>query len=104
MKAEPINRFEVKRIPEGEGGGWLITFPELPGCMSDGETIEEAIINGADAEKAWLLASEKWNEKSGKLNLRLPKTLHKQLFYRAKSENMSLNSLIVSYLHSFFKS
>jgi integrase len=31
-----------------EGGGWLITFPDLPGCMSDGETPEEAIENGRD--------------------------------------------------------
>jgi antitoxin HicB len=29
-----------------EGGGYLVEFPDIPGCMSDGETIEEAIANG----------------------------------------------------------
>jgi hypothetical protein len=42
-------RFTVRPLPEEEGGGYLIEFPDLPGCMSDGETIEEAITNGIDA-------------------------------------------------------
>lgn len=36
-----------------EGGGYLISFPDLPGCMSDGETIDEAIANGQDAFSGW---------------------------------------------------
>ncbi len=49
-------RFTVRPLTEDEGGGWLIEFPDLPGCMSDGETIEEAIANGEDA-KRWVLTS-----------------------------------------------
>ncbi len=30
--------FEMRPLTEEEGGGWLIIFPDLPGCMSDGET------------------------------------------------------------------
>lgn len=41
--------FEIKPLAAAEGGGFLITFPDLPGCMSDGETPEEAIENGKDA-------------------------------------------------------
>jgi hypothetical protein len=37
---------------QDEGGGYLIEFPDLPGCMSDGATIEEAITNGIDAIRA----------------------------------------------------
>ena len=37
-----------------EGGGYLIEFPDLPGCISDGETIGEAIANGADAISCWI--------------------------------------------------
>jgi antitoxin HicB len=48
----PIYPFEIKKLTEEEGDGWLITFPDLPGCMSDGETVEEAIHSGADAEQA----------------------------------------------------
>ena len=32
-----------------EGGGFLITYPDFSICISDGETVEEAIINGRDA-------------------------------------------------------
>ncbi len=33
----------MRPLSPEEGGGWLITFPDLPGCMSDGETPEEAL-------------------------------------------------------------
>ena len=35
--------FELRPLTKAEGGGWLITWPDLPGCMSDGETPEEAL-------------------------------------------------------------
>ena len=46
-------RHELRPLADSEGGGWLITWPDLPGCMSDGETQEEAIENGRDAFAAW---------------------------------------------------
>jgi antitoxin HicB len=42
-------RFAVRRLTKEAGGGYLVEFPEVPGCMSDGETIEEAIANGRQA-------------------------------------------------------
>jgi len=45
--------FQVRPLTEEEGGGYLIEFPDLPGCLSDGATIEEAIANGADALRSW---------------------------------------------------
>jgi antitoxin HicB len=42
-------RFTIRPLSENKGGGYLIEFPDLPGCMSDGETIEEAIVHGLDA-------------------------------------------------------
>ena len=38
----PDYPFEVRPLPADEGG-YLITYPDLPGCMSDGDTVEEAI-------------------------------------------------------------
>jgi antitoxin HicB len=49
-------RFTVRPLTDEEGGGYLIEFPELPGCMSDGETVEEAVINGVDAMQGWIKA------------------------------------------------
>jgi len=49
----PMPRFEVSPLSEEDGGGYLISFPEYPGCIADGETIEQAISEGRDALKAY---------------------------------------------------
>jgi antitoxin HicB len=49
-------RFTVRPLSEDEGSGYLVEFPDLPGCMSDGETVEEAILNGIDAMVGWIEA------------------------------------------------
>ena len=45
----------VRPLSEEDGGGYLVEFPDIPGCMSDGATPEEAIINGRDALRCVLL-------------------------------------------------
>ncbi len=47
--------FAMSPLSEDEGG-YLIEFPDLPGCMSDGATPEEALHNGADAVRCWIEA------------------------------------------------
>jgi antitoxin HicB len=42
-------RITVRPLSKDEGGGYLVEYPEIPGCMSDGETVEEAIANGREA-------------------------------------------------------
>jgi predicted RNase H-like HicB family nuclease len=42
-------RVTIRPLSKDEGGGYLAEYPEIPGCMSDGETIEEAIANGKEA-------------------------------------------------------
>ena len=42
-------RVSIRPLSKDEGGGYLVEYPEIPGCMSDGETIEEAITNGREA-------------------------------------------------------
>lgn len=53
MRAEdyPI---EVRPLAEEDGGGFLATFPDLPGCMADGETPEAGIREALDAAVSWL--------------------------------------------------
>ena len=46
--------FITSVLPETEGGGYLIEYPDLPGCISDGGTIQEAIENGRDAVQSWI--------------------------------------------------
>ena len=47
----------VSPLSEADGGGFAATVPDLPGCISDGDTPEEAIANVADAIKVWLEAA-----------------------------------------------
>ena len=48
----------VEPLSAEDGGGFIATVPDLPGCMSDGETPEEAIANTQDAIAAWIEAAK----------------------------------------------
>lgn len=98
--------FELRPLAEEEGGGWLITFPDLPGCMSDGESPEEAIANGKDALAAWIQATRDAGREvprpgelpSGKFVARIPRSLHARLAARARQEGVSMNALVSAFL------
>jgi antitoxin HicB len=65
-----MNRLEypviVQPLPAEEGGGFVATVPDLPGCMSDGETPEQALFNVQDAIVTWI-------EAAGDLGRKVPK-------------------------------
>jgi antitoxin HicB len=44
----------VEPLPSEDGGGFLATVPDLPGCMSDGESPEEALRSVQDAILEWI--------------------------------------------------
>src|ERR1043166_7823425 len=44
----------LRPLTKSEGGGWLAEFPDLPGCMADGATPEEAMREAADAARSWI--------------------------------------------------
>lgn len=98
----PKNKIALRPLTEEEGGGWLATFPDLPGCMSDGETPEEALRHAAEAEIAWLAAHRKWGkvkaEKPARLVARLPRSIHRDLQERATEEGVSINTMMVTLL------
>ncbi len=100
LNQHPVNSIEMSALPEEDGGGFLVTFPGLPGCVADGETIEQAIREAVDAEQSWLRTHEELAlpQVSGKFVLRLPKSLHTELSARARLEGVSMNTLAVSFL------
>lgn len=53
MKLATKYLVNIRRLSDEEGGGFLVEYPDLPGCMADGGTIEEALHEGEDAVKAW---------------------------------------------------
>ena len=78
--------FTIRHLAEDDGGGYLIEFPDLPGCISDGETIDDAINNGIDAVECWLAAAKEtkrtipepgtFENQSGKWVQRVPRSIH----------------------------
>lgn len=44
----------IEPLPEAEGGGFVALVPDLPGCMSDGETAQAALASVEDAVVAWI--------------------------------------------------
>jgi antitoxin HicB len=90
--------FSVDPSPEEEGRGFAIMFPVLPGCISDGETVEQTIAHGREAFHAWMesmMADRKpipgpnGVAEPAKFVLRLPRTLHSRLTSRASAEGVS---------------
>lgn len=104
----------IEPIPENEGGGFLISFPDLPGCMADGATEAEALEMGREAFLSWVSAVSDMGDaipkpvfttalalplpSSGKFVQRVPKSIHAQLVAKAKQEGVSLNSLVLSFI------
>ena len=93
--------YKMEIIPDTEEGGYVVSFPDLPGCLTVGDTIEEGIKNAEDAKRAWLEAAiedgfsisepDDLENYSGQFKLRIPKSLHKSLSEHSKSEGISMN-------------
>ena len=99
--------FAICPLSAEDGGGYLITFPDLPGCMADGETPEDAIREGRDAFHCWMQAHAEDGRaipppssggEPGKFVQLLPKSLHAKLAARAKQEGVSLNTLVLAFI------
>lgn len=97
--------YRMELIEDKEEGGFVISYPDLPGCFTCGETIEAAIKNAVDAKRAWLTAAledkiqipdpDSLDAYSGQFKLRLPRSLHRALAEHSKREGISMNQYCV---------
>ncbi len=97
--------FNVVADPEG---GYVAVYPDLPGCMTQGDTLDELVTMAQDARENWIEAEyERGNdipqpsypeEYSGKFNVRIPKSLHRELAEAALREEVSLNQYVLGLL------
>ena len=97
--------YKMEIVPDKDEGGFVALFPDLPGCITIGDTIEEAVQNIVDAKREWLEAElengaaipepEELKEYSGQFKLRLPRSLHRQLAEHSKREGVSMNQYCV---------
>ena len=95
--------YKMEVIPDVEEGGYTVCYPDLPGCLTTGDSIESAIANAIDAKRTWIEAaledgltisepqSDDLSEYSGQFKLRIPKSLHRSLSIHAKDEGISMN-------------
>lgn len=93
----------IRPLSKEEGGGYLVEYPEIPGCMSDGETIEEAISNGREALRDCLAVFKETGRKAPQPGVqaaqwrqRLPRTLYLKLTEQARREGVSINSMVTA--------
>ncbi|NDO19421.1 toxin-antitoxin system HicB family antitoxin [Lachnospiraceae bacterium MD329] len=97
--------YKIEIIPDTEEGGYALQCPELPGCMTCADTIQQGIDMLEDAKKTWFTTClsegiqipEPTNidDYSGQFKLRMPKSLHKELAERSKAEGISMNQYCV---------
>lgn len=95
-------RMEIVR---DEDGGYAASFPELRGCITCGDTIQETIENAEDAKRCWIEAAieeginipepKNSEDYSGQFKLRIPKALHKTLSEQSAQEGVSMNQYCV---------
>jgi predicted RNase H-like HicB family nuclease len=63
----------IDHLSEEDGGGYLATVTELPGCMADGDTREEALQRVEDAMRAWASAA-------AEMGRQVPAPAHKRAY------------------------
>lgn len=102
LMAKPYRK-TITRTPEGT---FLGEIPELPGCITEGDSEIETIALLNDAMREWLRTAlelgrpipgpfEVERAFSGKFNLRVPRSLHRELKTRAQENGVSLNEYCV---------
>ena len=97
--------YKMELTPDPDEGGYVVSFPDLKGCLTSGETIDDAARNAEDAKREWLVAAidsgmdipvpDTAEDYSGQFKLRIPKSLHRQLALNAKKEGVSMNQYCV---------
>ena len=97
--------YKLEIVPDMDEGGFVARYPELPGCITVGDTLEAVVKNLNDAKIEWITAAledgntipepSTYDDYSGQFKLRLPKSLHKLLADRSKEEGVSMNQYCV---------
>jgi antitoxin HicB len=100
--------YRLELVPDD--GEWFVELPELPGCMSQGQTPEEALAMIRDAQRGWIeerLARglaipvprpTTEHSYTGKFNVRVPRDLHRALVRVATAQGVSLNLFVATAL------
>jgi len=102
--------YKIEIIEDKEEGGYAISCPELKGCVTCADTIQQGFEMIDDAKKCWFTACidegipipepSRLEDYSGQFKLRIPKSLHKTLAERSRREGISMNQYCLYLLSS----
>ena len=100
--------YRIEFTPDLEDGGYLVTIPDLPGCISQGDTIDEAAEMIRDAQRSWLMSALRYGDAiprpsaekayNGRVMLRMPPFLHESVVRDAQREGVSVNQYVTAIL------
>ena len=82
--------YRMEIVEDREEGGYVVSYPDLPGCLTCGETIETALEEGVSIPKP-----DSLEDYSGQFKLRLPRSLHRALAEHSQREGISMNQYCV---------
>jgi predicted RNase H-like HicB family nuclease len=101
----------VRRLLPDPLGGFTATIQEFPGCIAEGASAEEALVNLDAAAASWIeVALEQgvdirepisFDGCSGKIALRIPRGLHRQAAELAELEGCSVNQLLATAIAAY---
>ena len=93
--------YKIELQKAEEGNGFILSCPELKGCLTYADTLEQGYAMIEDAKRSWIAACledgmpipepDNLNEYSGQFKLRIPKSLHKSLAELSRQEGISMN-------------
>ena len=97
--------YRMEIVEDEEEGGFVVSYPDLPGCITCGETIESAVQNALDAKRTWIEAAleerieiyepDSLENYSGQFKLRIPRSLHRSLAEHSQKEGISMNQYCI---------
>lgn len=93
--------YKVEIVKDEAEGGYVLSIPDLKGCLTCADRLEQGMEMLEDAKEQWFIAAMESGYKipepnvlegySGQFKLRLPKSLHKELAEKSKHEGISMN-------------
>lgn len=110
MSEEILERQYSLQVVAEQEGGYTIFYPDLPGCVTVIESLDELPTAAQEIKELWIESALEDGQPipdptyppdhNGKILLRLPRSLHRDLSYEAEQEDVSLNQYLVSLLSS----
>jgi len=103
---------EIRPLSDDDGGGFIAIVPDLPGCISDGKTMDEALHEVVDAIESWISVAKEFGDPipvpdaldtvnyliPGDLVAKIPAKLYAKLSMKAKQDGVSLDIFILNKL------